>query len=217
MHQSNSKFTKRILNRHSDPFGCITRCVRNLRWECFGQSRKIITELLVQGQWELFVMIASKILVQIQLMLCVASWQNQQNELCTQRRLRSAQADAQADLSLRRAHMPFCWFCHEAALMCRFRIPSIPAKGYTVNNVITSLMLTSHFNLPEPICLSDLSASELKACTDDATSFLKLVIYEVFPKVRGLLSKLSFLLSDSHNMMKSPQRFCVKPWIYSYD
>ena len=24
-------------------------------------------------------------------------------------------ADAQADLSLRLAHMPFCWFCHEAA------------------------------------------------------------------------------------------------------
>ena len=24
-------------------------------------------------------------------------------------------ADAQADLSRRRAHMPFCWFCHEAA------------------------------------------------------------------------------------------------------
>ena len=23
--------------------------------------------------------------------------------------------DAQADLSLRWAHMPFCWFCHEAA------------------------------------------------------------------------------------------------------
>ena len=32
-----------------------------------------------------------------------------------QRRLWSDWADAQADLSLRRAHMPFCWFCHEAA------------------------------------------------------------------------------------------------------
>ena len=28
---------------------------------------------------------------------------------------RSDWADAQADLSLRWAHMPFCWFCHEAA------------------------------------------------------------------------------------------------------
>ena len=24
-------------------------------------------------------------------------------------------ADAQADLSLRWTHMPFCWFCHEVA------------------------------------------------------------------------------------------------------
>ena len=34
---------------------------------------------------------------------------------CEQRRLWSDWADAQADLSLRWAHMPFCWFCHEAA------------------------------------------------------------------------------------------------------
>ena len=36
-----------------------------------------------------------------------------------QRRFLSDWADAQADLSLRWAHMPFCWFCHEAAhFMC---------------------------------------------------------------------------------------------------
>ena len=34
---------------------------------------------------------------------------------CGQRRLWSDWADAQADLSLRLAHKPFCWFCHEAA------------------------------------------------------------------------------------------------------
>ena len=49
-----------------------------------------------------------------------ASLQNQQNGICTQRRLRSAwasadKADTQADLSLRWAHMQFCWFCREAA------------------------------------------------------------------------------------------------------
>ena len=70
-----------------------------------------------------------------------ASWQNQQNGMCTQRRLRSAWAsaqsdqsllsawrklgslathwmhsdDAQADQSLRWAQRSFCWFCHEAA------------------------------------------------------------------------------------------------------
>ena len=35
--------------------------------------------------------------------------------LSAQRRLKSDWADAQADLRLRWAHMPFCWFCHEAA------------------------------------------------------------------------------------------------------
>ena len=34
--------------------------------------------------------------------------------LSAQRRLWSDWADAQADLILRWAHMPFCWFCHEA-------------------------------------------------------------------------------------------------------
>ena len=29
-------------------------------------------------------------------------------------------ADGQADLSLRWAHMPFCWFCHEADHMAKF-------------------------------------------------------------------------------------------------
>ena len=37
--------------------------------------------------------------------------------MSTQRRLWSDWADAQADLSLRWAHMLFCWFCHEAAPM----------------------------------------------------------------------------------------------------
>ena len=36
---------------------------------------------------------------------------------CGQRRLWSDWADAHADLSLRFAHMPFCWFCHEASLI----------------------------------------------------------------------------------------------------
>ena len=60
-----------------------------------------------------------------------ATWQNQQNDLCAQRRLRSAWAstqsdqshrcpktdwaDAQAVLSLRWAHRSFCWFCQEEA------------------------------------------------------------------------------------------------------
>ena len=31
-------------------------------------------------------------------------------------------ADAQADLSLRWAHMPFCWFCHEAAHFSKYTL-----------------------------------------------------------------------------------------------
>ena len=34
---------------------------------------------------------------------------------CGQRRLRSDWANAQSDLSLRWAHMPFCWLCHAVA------------------------------------------------------------------------------------------------------
>ena len=37
--------------------------------------------------------------------------------LSVQRKLWSDWADAQTDLSLRWAHKPFCWFCHEAAEM----------------------------------------------------------------------------------------------------
>ena len=38
---------------------------------------------------------------------------------CGQRSLWSDWADAQADLNLRWAHMPFWWFCHEAAHMVK--------------------------------------------------------------------------------------------------
>ena len=42
-------------------------------------------------------------------------------------------ADAQADLSLRRVHMPFCWFCHVAAqivllLFFRFSLHKIESE-----------------------------------------------------------------------------------------
>ena len=39
--------------------------------------------------------------------------------LSAQQRLWSDWADAQADLSLRWAHMPLCWFCHKAAFIIR--------------------------------------------------------------------------------------------------
>ena len=53
--------------------------------------------------------------------------------LSAQRRLWSDWADAQADLSLRWAHMLLCWFCHEAA-------------HYVFNHFGRSLMLVSVFS-----------------------------------------------------------------------
>ena len=61
---------------------------------------------------------------------------------CGQRRCWSDWMDAQADLSLRWAHMPFCWFCHVAAqllqMSCRVgawkkptKWPVYPAKTRT--------------------------------------------------------------------------------------
>ena len=38
--------------------------------------------------------------------------------LSTQQRLLSDRVDAQADHSLHWAHIPFCWFCHEADHIC---------------------------------------------------------------------------------------------------
>ena len=59
--------------------------------------------------------------------------------LSAQRRLWSDWADAQADLGLRWARMPFCWFCHEAAQLClnNFNIsntltPTLPCKPLTL-------------------------------------------------------------------------------------
>ena len=110
-----------------------------------------------------------------------ASWQNQQNGMGAQRRLRSAwasaqsrvfavrmkkawvlsypssalrrhwsdRADAQADLSLRWAHMPFSWFCHEAAqlvllarLQLRFFSPDLAGEGDSLVKVSRGVWVT---------------------------------------------------------------------------
>ena len=54
--------------------------------------------------------------------------------LSAQQRLGSDWANAQADLSLRWAHMPFCWFCHEAAQMANTVDPdqTAPRSGSTL-------------------------------------------------------------------------------------
>ena len=100
----------------------------------------------------------------------------QQNDLCAQRRLRSAWrvfevrmkkhwvlsyplsalrrlwsdwANAQADLSLRCAHMPYCLFCHEAAQLSRMclvlfrRVESFCLNRGCTNTVNTKEKLTA--------------------------------------------------------------------------
>ena len=44
-------------------------------------------------------------------------------------------ADAQADLSLRWAHMPFCWFCHEAAHITKPKGLGPFAEHFTCHSV----------------------------------------------------------------------------------
>ena len=79
--------------------------------------------------------------------------------LSAQRRLWSDWADAQADLNLRRAPMPFCWFCHEAAQMLTehslqihiWKIDSIvfqfsqPARKYLIWLSFQQFSLFSYF------------------------------------------------------------------------
>ena len=64
---------------------------------------------------------------------------------CGQRRLWSDLADAQADLSLRWKHMPYCWFCHDVAQISAERGCSINLLGFhTINFGI--LMQTKQLN-----------------------------------------------------------------------
>ena len=105
-----------------------------------------------------------------------ASWQNQQNGMCAQRRLRSAwpsaQSDqsslstwrklgslathwvhsedsdqpghAQADLNLHWAHMPFYWFCHDAAQMACTNTAEVFNLVSNILYICTYITISSH-------------------------------------------------------------------------
>ena len=51
--------------------------------------------------------------------------------LSGQRRLWSDWADAEADLSLRWGHMPFCWFCHAVAQIAFFFVYILPHTEFS--------------------------------------------------------------------------------------
>ena len=59
-------------------------------------------------------------LIRVFAMSSMGSWRPSVSS-CGQRRLWSDWADTQADLSLRWAHRPFCWFCHEAAHISNYK------------------------------------------------------------------------------------------------
>ena len=69
-------------------------------------------------------------------------------------------ADAQADLSLRWAHMPFCWFCHEAAQMWSdfsIKWETLPVGFKTRTHHMTTVSLTiiaSSSSFRYPLCYS---------------------------------------------------------------
>ena len=69
--------------------------------------------------------------------------------LSAQRRLWSDWANAQADLSLRWAHMPFCWFCHNVAHL--FSILVISGMKHFITASLTIIWLAP--NNPFYICV----------------------------------------------------------------
>ena len=76
--------------------------------------------------------------------------------LSAERRLWSDWADAQADLSLRWAHMPLCWFCHEVAHYYKWlRVKETPqTRTSMINNkdvMLGHVMMSWEKGPPTPI------------------------------------------------------------------
>ena len=96
-----------------------------------------------------------------------AAWQNQQNDLCAQQRLRSAWASAQSDQSFRCgheetfgpllpnertaktlmrhrwAHKSFCWFCRAAAHFLRSCFQNTMMLNYDYDRKMSHIMINS--------------------------------------------------------------------------
>ena len=108
---------------------------RLVHWNLYQSISKLIISLVLADWWESCSLFAKCMsLINFEALHCLA-WHlshlmtKPTKWLCAQRRLRSACAStqsvdsedwsdwahAQADLSLRWEHVPFCWFCHEVA------------------------------------------------------------------------------------------------------
>ena len=87
------------------------RCTWILTWTQYGIIR---SEILIGEQFTIYTVLPPNVTTRLVLLInnlnadCryiwTASWQNQQNGICAQRRLRSAWASAQSDQSLRSPH-----------------------------------------------------------------------------------------------------------------
>ena len=97
--------------------------------------------------------------------------------------------DGQADLSLRLAHMPFCWFCHEAAHLSKCHQGSALLLSYLslssslglrdIHFTLTVLIhsaksrgnsLISHWNLQDLQLLQMILLLQISACEHQSIS-----------------------------------------------
>ena len=99
---------------------------------------------------------------------------------CRQRRLWSEWADAQANLSLRCAHMPFCWFCHDAAHNTKVKIT------YTVLfQSIGPLFLSKYCTKSVKCAKSTTIFNKQREIIQQAQLYIFLAVNQSVPSVTG--------------------------------
>ena len=116
----------------------IVRCVNRILhfWRCLQNVFRGFLSMWAVSWWT-----CVRHLLFISISIWAASWQNQQNGMCAQRRqirlggselsLWSGWADAQADMSLRWAHKPFCWFVTVRLIWHTNSYTAICLRGYS--------------------------------------------------------------------------------------
>ena len=139
--------------------------------------------------------------------------------LSAQRRLWSDWADAQADLSLRCAHMPFCWFCHEAAHIIAIILPLNTKSIYpTVSKIflfvvtlwgVESIRLVDNVTpFVETSCTCTLLREFLRLCNINT--------YEVLVTIHGKPNRINKYalapLSICPNKCSNRQTSRISPW-----
>ena len=109
--------------------------------------------------------------------------------LSAQRRLLSDWADAQAELILRWAHMPFCWFCHDAAHLGLMTASSNFNCSLQICRIIFFCSLNNHFSRFSQTVYQQVS------CT--CTLIVLVKPFSAFQTLAGKVSDFSFQLKAS--------------------